>query len=333
MWGLSRISLMAAFIIVLIPAPSLGDLLDDPIKTKASGFVVKIDGAVPGTGFIISKVGNKYTVLTAKHVVEKPSSYLVTAVDGQSYRIESSLTRKIPGIDLAEIEFTSSKNYDVAILDNSQIVPFSGKKVYTYGFGTASKFLPARTAHFLPGTVTGNSPKSRQGYSLTHTLLSIPGLSGSPILDENAKVIGVYGAADTDNNNGEITVTLGIPITTYQKSRQSKVISFRNNSGKDLICGYLAGRKYIDISAISKKNSLEITLGSGIYKFRCYTLVEKGTTLLTYFDVENHGIYDFFSLDVPCDVCPLSQKNFLRSATVIVYPDGKPYYTIFDREK
>jgi tetratricopeptide (TPR) repeat protein len=199
------------------------------IAAQAAKFVVKIDGAGGGTGFIVRKNGDRYTVLTNKHVIRAAANYTIITVDNRSYGIDSSQTRKFAGVDLAEVEFTSANNYAVAEFSNSTTNPLGGK-IYTYGFNSITQGLPERTPQFLQGTIAGNLPSGRNGYSLTFNLTVIPGLSGSPLLDENGKVIGIYGSVDRQGES--FTVTLGIPITTYLKyfnSARSTTIIAPNN--------------------------------------------------------------------------------------------------------
>ncbi|MFM6081623.1 MAG: serine protease, partial [Dolichospermum sp.] len=100
----------------------LGDL-----ETKAKQFTVRINSNSKenGSGVIIAKQGNIYTVLTAAHVVcerEKAAelcgnfNYQILTVDGEQYPVEPSTIKLEEGVDLAVVKFTSQENYQVATL-------------------------------------------------------------------------------------------------------------------------------------------------------------------------------------------------------------------------
>ncbi|MFM6024740.1 MAG: serine protease, partial [Dolichospermum sp.] len=92
------------------------------LETKAKQFTVRIDSSsgANGSGVIIAKQGNIYTVLTAAHVVCKPpdqigpcepNTYKILTVDGKQYDVEPSTIKLEEGVDLAVVKFTSQENY------------------------------------------------------------------------------------------------------------------------------------------------------------------------------------------------------------------------------
>jgi S1-C subfamily serine protease len=93
---MSFIPLFSILVAVLISTPSLS-LEPEAIMNIASKFVVKIDGGGSGTGFIINKSNNRYTVLTAKHVVDESSAnYSATTIDGKKHYIDPRFIRRFP---------------------------------------------------------------------------------------------------------------------------------------------------------------------------------------------------------------------------------------------
>lgn len=71
-----------------------------------------------GSGVIVAKDGNTYYVLTASHVVKNPDQYQIVTPDGQQYRINAATITILEGVDLAVVEFTSDRTYQVATLGN-----------------------------------------------------------------------------------------------------------------------------------------------------------------------------------------------------------------------
>ena len=183
------------------------------IVSIAKKSVVRIDGANTGSGFIVKKSGNTYTVLTNAHVLQQSGNYQLLAPDGRSYPL--SVKQLFPSkIDLAEAEFTSDRDYQVAELgDIKTLMP--GSNIYSYGWNASSTALGDRSPQLLPGSVSSiKSGKTYQGYNLVYTLNRVPGMSGSPLYNDQGKVVGVYGLGDS-----ETTLTLGISIDTYTDKR------------------------------------------------------------------------------------------------------------------
>ncbi len=70
-----------------------------------------------GSGVIINKSGNIYTVLTAAHVVGKEDKYEIVTADNQRHIVSS--VKKLPNVDLAVVNFTNDNNYAAAKIGNS----------------------------------------------------------------------------------------------------------------------------------------------------------------------------------------------------------------------
>jgi S1-C subfamily serine protease len=198
-------------------------LTEKEIYNVANKFVVKIGGADGGSGFIVRKNGNRYTVLTNDHVTKTSSQHTITTHDGKIYTSESVRSFKSSNsLDLAEIEFTSDRQYQAAVF-SPQNDYGGGSKVYIVGFNATSYSLTERVTLIVPATIAGSLKQGKDGYTITMNMNAVPGMSGSPLLDESGRVIGMYGHADTQTR-GEtsfVTFSLGIPISTYSKLIQS----------------------------------------------------------------------------------------------------------------
>ncbi len=219
------------------------------LETKAKGFTVRIDSSstANGSGVIIAKKGNIYTVLTADHVLcekeesqdaaSKPcpdNTYTVVTSDGKTRNIEKSTIIRQEGVDLAVFQFESLDNYPVAEIANYN--PNTDDFVFAAGFAkigqNPSKWL------FSGGTIhdkeqglieTRQSDLSNEqggtlqsvaslegGYELVYTSITFGGMSGGAVLDSQGRVIGIHGSSE-GSGGGKIQLgySLGIPISTF----------------------------------------------------------------------------------------------------------------------
>jgi tetratricopeptide (TPR) repeat protein/S1-C subfamily serine protease len=219
------------------------------LEAKAKGFTVRIDSSstANGSGVIIAKKGNIYTVLTADHVLcekeesqdaaSKPcpdNTYTVVTSDGKTRNIEKSTIIRQEGVDLAVFQFESLDNYPVAEIANYN--PNTDDFVFAAGFAkigqNPSKWL------FSGGTIhdkeqglieTRQSDLSNEqggtlqsvaslegGYELVYTSITFGGMSGGAVLDSQGRVIGIHGRSEGAGvGKIQLGFSLGIPISTF----------------------------------------------------------------------------------------------------------------------
>ena len=224
--GLSA-ALMGTAIVLMQPQIAIPQTVDEQaIAAIARASTVVVNGQNPGSGVIISKDGNTYYVLTAKHVVATQDEYEIVTSDGTKYPLNYSTVKKIPDIDLALVQFTSDKNYLVAQVGDSDKVT-EGNSVYISGWPHPGRAITQRIFQITSGKISGRPLESlEEGYGLVYTNITRSGMSGGSILDANGVVIGIHGRADgepiVNPNTGEnIAIksgfNLGIPINIFRE--------------------------------------------------------------------------------------------------------------------
>ncbi|MCW9679361.1 tetratricopeptide repeat protein [Dolichospermum planctonicum UHCC 0167] len=218
------------------------------IDQIAQEITVLIPNANPedmGSGVIIAQKGNIYYVLTADHVIwnrdeKKLKNKLeIVAPDNQRYAINVSNAKRMPGVDLAVVQFTSNQKYRVATLANYSLNT-KGQKVFVSGFPgnkQQNKNKPHRilTAGILSQPelirlntyVSFNNQSSiipvqiqtvlSDGYDLLYSNITKGGMSGGAVLDTQGRLIGIHGRAEGDLLLDEINLgsSSGIPIRTF----------------------------------------------------------------------------------------------------------------------
>jgi S1-C subfamily serine protease/lipoprotein NlpI len=187
-------------------------------ETARTITVLISDGQMQGSGVILQRQGNVYTVLTAAHVVKAPSSYKITTPDGQEYLAIDSSRRIATGkIDVAVIKFKSASKYPTATLGNCHALR-SGMDLYVAGFPAATRVLTKSVFVFREGRVSANSDRTfENGYSLVYSNDTLPGMSGGGVLNVNGEVVAIHGRGDreqlADGTIGTKTgFNVGIPI-------------------------------------------------------------------------------------------------------------------------
>jgi tetratricopeptide (TPR) repeat protein len=168
-----------------------------------------------GSGVIIKKDGNTYTVLTAAHVVEVKDNYEIVTADGKRYALDNSSVKQLSGVDLAVVQFSSNQNYNVAKIGNSDSSS-EGTIAYVAGFPAPTFAINQSIYTFSDGKITANATRPlRDGYALVYSNTTSEGMSGGAVLNEKGELIGVHGRADLDTKQNKTGFNLGIPINTF----------------------------------------------------------------------------------------------------------------------
>ena len=193
----------------------------------ATAITVRIEGATQGSGVLVKREGNRYTVLTAWHVVadQKPGEELdLYTPDGMRHPVEPGSIRRLGEVDLAVLTFTSPSSYEIARLGDVKSVS-SGSSIYVSGFPLATSAVPSRIARFLKGDVIANATVAiANGYQLLYSNPTLPGMSGGAVLNAQGQLIGIHGQGETDSQMSDqqgIAVKTGtnqaVPIAFYQQ--------------------------------------------------------------------------------------------------------------------
>lgn len=196
--------------------------------------VIKADSA--GSGVIINRQGNTYSVLTNWHVVDSSNPMILTA-DDQEHPL-SQAPQQLQDVDLALLQFVSETVYPVATIEVA--TPRIGEKVYAAGFpliiddNEDSLDLGNKAFLLTEGEISLTPTKSLPlGYQLGYTNETANGMSGSPIFNAEGMLLaihgrgkhrdpgfGVYIFADGTEPTAEqltrmIQSSWGIPISNY----------------------------------------------------------------------------------------------------------------------
>ncbi|HEY9702637.1 MAG TPA: serine protease [Allocoleopsis sp.] len=159
-----------------------------------------------GSGVIIGKKGNIYTVLTNDHVLSQNDNneYIILTADGKKYQGKWIKNINFQDLDLALLEFNSAVNYPVVKRGNYQELK-RGDRVLSTGFPNyyywaESNYLESsytwgiKAFRLTRGEIGMLAEKSLpRGYNLGYTNDVYAGMSGGPVLNEKGELIGING--------------------------------------------------------------------------------------------------------------------------------------------
>ena len=227
----SAIIILTAITGVTLTYPlALGKIGTEEIADLVKKFTVLIDSQSPGSGVIFRKEDQTYSVLTAKHVVESPNDqYFVVTPDGEEYKLSNSQIKKLPHLDLAILQFTSSKNYSSAKLGFSNRIKV-GNPVYISGYPHFGAPITSRDFTFVAGIVNRRLVKPLTGgYALIYNNDTEQGMSGGPVVDREGNLVAIHGQSETKTRRiafgnkatGKLELStdfkLGIPIGGFSR--------------------------------------------------------------------------------------------------------------------
>ena len=209
----------AALLVVEAPAQAQSA---EAVAKIAQAITVRIEGATQGSGVLVKREGNRYTVLTAWHVVsgQRPGEELsVITSDEKEHFAEFNSIRRIDQIDLAELSFYSSDDYFIANIKGQEIAT-KGIPITTCGFSAKKfSFKPDKECTPTAGSLVGISIEDNgQTSTLRYNSSTEEGFSGGPILDKKGNLIGIHNKGFVDQ---EITEARGKTVKTGINTAQS----------------------------------------------------------------------------------------------------------------
>jgi V8-like Glu-specific endopeptidase/Flp pilus assembly protein TadD len=213
------VAAVVCFAPVALVQPSVLAKSATEVNDIAQAISVKIsttDGN--GSGILLQKQGDVYTLLTAAHVAKNArASYTITTPDGRTYQPISNSIRRYQGdVDLAVLKSLSSATYQLAKLGDSNVLK-GGMNIYVAGFPAPTKVITESVFVFREGKVSANSKRAfKDGYSLLYSNNTLPGMSGGPVLNEAGQVVGIHGKGDREQESQAKTgFNAGIPIARF----------------------------------------------------------------------------------------------------------------------
>jgi tetratricopeptide (TPR) repeat protein len=151
-----------------------------------------------GSGVIIKREGETYTVLTAHHVVQQSLSFKLMTPDKKLYPVVQGSIQPLLGVDLALVQFKSAGAYGVAKMGDSAQNP-SGSASFVSGFpaSNVNAVISEPEYYFTSGEIVANASRpNKEGYALAYSNATFPGMSGGPVLNEQGELIGIHGRGE-----------------------------------------------------------------------------------------------------------------------------------------
>jgi tetratricopeptide (TPR) repeat protein/S1-C subfamily serine protease len=215
--------LPAAYAQISVPTEksTLGtrSLSQDDLYRLARGITARVySGDNSGSGILVAKNGQRYTVATNAHVVAPGKTYQVQTMDGKIHPAQlKHRGDSFVGNDIAILEFRSPANYALAALDLGSTVT-SRESVFAAGFPFDSQSLTFTTGNVV---LVADKPLVG-GYRIGYTSTIRQGMSGGPLLNQQGKVIGILGLGSAILNQAYTYQDGSVPARqTLQQMQQA----------------------------------------------------------------------------------------------------------------
>ena len=286
---LSSFASTGVLLVAQVPAQAQSS---EAVVKAAQAITVRIEGATQGSGVLVKRDGNRYTVLTAWHVVsgQKPGEELdVYTPDGTRQQLEQGSIKRLGDVDLAVLTFTSSNSYEVAQIGDIKSVSM-GNPIWVSGFPLPSSSIPTRLMRFIKGDVIANATVAiPDGYQLLYDNQTLPGVSGGAVLNAQGQLVGIHGRAEkadqVSERSGKAVATgtnQGVPINFYKQYASGAAViasSTQATSADDYLAQAkaLLGKKGNEQEAIKLANQVLATKQSAkAYFYRAYAKYDLG---------------------------------------------------------
>jgi len=222
------------------------------IQRIAKAITVRIEGATQGSGVLVKKKGNRYTVLTAWHVVKDnmPEEEVgIITSDGKEHLWESKTLQRIGNFDIAILTFLSEDNYELAKINIKSDIE-SDQDIFIAGF----PLRDSKNLSLSKGLVIANSNINfGEGYQLLYITKTEAGISGGPALNKNGFLVGIHGRGEYSEVMSQLKaktsktgINQGLPVKHYKTFISGKPLL--EYKGKLNSQDYLVKARHLSIS-------------------------------------------------------------------------------------
>jgi tetratricopeptide (TPR) repeat protein/V8-like Glu-specific endopeptidase len=193
-----------------------------PVSAKSAADIERVARSVSvemisgvGSGVLVHRQGDLYTVITNRHVVCKEkklcdesgvrSSYQLKTNDGQKYQVGRSAIKLLKDaggnkLDLAIVQFRSSRNYAVAQVAEPGSLKVDDA-VYTAGFPRGQSWLFGQGE--AQAVVNKRLVGDKGGYTVVYNADTLPGMSGGGAFNSEGRLVAIHGQGDRYTDNTE----------------------------------------------------------------------------------------------------------------------------------
>lgn len=195
---------------IAVVQPQIAKALNQAQIKDAENMTVLINenNRATGSGVIIGQEGSTYYVATAGHVVNNlTSQYQILTFDKKPYQIATDKIIRLPGVDLAILQFTSQSAYKIADLGVNEPVSKT-TIVYVSGYPGQDSTGTVGAHALTRGEI--NTIESVNGVPIfNYSNATQQGMSGGAVLNENGKVIAIHVGAVGERREGTIILKQG----------------------------------------------------------------------------------------------------------------------------